>query len=79
MFNMTYILRTSTSKNRFLRIFSQISILGQLSHPNIVGILGTIGGANYCAPASSLVLGETCYFPGLVLGECLAEYLSIVF
>jgi hypothetical protein len=61
------------TNKRFLTIFPQISILGQLSHPNIVGILGTIGGDNYCAPASSLVLGETCYFPGLVLGECLAE------
>ncbi len=60
-------------------LLPQISILRQLNHPNIVGILGTIGGAGNGSSASSLVLGDTCFFPGLVLGEFMAECLNLAF
>ena len=65
--------------NFCLTLFSQISILRQLNHPSIVGILGTIEGDGRGSSASSLVLGETCFFPGLVLGEIVAEHLSLTF
>ncbi len=53
-----------TSPASHNRVSSQISLLRQLSHPNIVSILGCIEAGH----SDVKVLGKRCFLPAVVLG-----------